>query len=124
LGALVRRPAELRYPIFDLKSTVDTCQPCPDPAPGPRFEAAPDRQNRRTRPERFPLNFVPNPVSEVSIQPKRLKRGRLGIPEEDWIHMLDDVASNLKEASLVFQWDQCALSAIVHCELQRLSEGP
>ena len=36
----------------------------------------------------------------------------------------DDIARDLQEASLVFQGDQRPLSAIVHCKLQRLREGP
>jgi hypothetical protein len=73
---------------------------------------------------------VPDLVSKAlapstgSIEPKRLERGRLGIPEEDRIHVFDDVARDFQEASFVLQGDQRPLSAIVHRKLQGLREGP
>src|SRR5687768_14130512 len=54
---------------------------------------------------------------------QNLQCSSLGITIEDRVHVLDDVSTDLKEASLVFDWNEGALGSVVPRHLQRFRKG-
>lgn len=62
--------------------------------------------------------------SFCSRHTQRLHRRRHRIGEEHGVNPLHDVAGDFEKVSFVFERDQCLACAVVHCNLQRLGQGP
>ena len=57
--------------------------------------------------------------NHLSIQPQRLERRLVEIAEEDRIDHFQDIGIDFQKLTFVFDGDEGALAAVVHCHLKR-----